>query len=363
MSVRGRLSDHAWAALLARATSYNRRLAGRKGFAPAFFGASDWSDLDAIAAWQSARSLKPDGFAGPATLAAAKPAAVKKKKKADPAGAAPPPETRTSDEGGLARIGIWAERKALTSKDWRKKVLDIGLTDIVLVLNDNSDAHLSQGKKSFYTFQPLDVIKDCIAAYTDAGVRVSLMQWVVPTGSFLKDAGAALLELCDSGLVHSVHLDLEEPLTRYKGGLSAKDAAGRLAHELIGIKAQLAATGISYHNAAKLRPFINISDFVVPQGYSTNKKGKTWKSPAPGNGQELAFSKWQGYAKPIVMGLACYGQNKIPGYKNAAASLGKSLDTAVDLGVTEVVYWSLKAALLSKPVAAFLTARCEALKP
>lgn len=257
---------------------------------------------------------------------------------------------------GLTRIGAWVDRRGVGS-DWRRWLnvaVDVGLTDVSLCV------HAQDAGKPFDPFQPPEKIANILKAYRDAGVRGHVMLWPQPRpahATALLDYLGRVADLAGPALT-SAELDAEEQWTRsaYRLAFGKSVAAQLRACWPSGVP--LVVNGITAA-LPKIKPLVDVADVVIPQAYTSTRKGQGSK---PGARQRVVLDTWAKAAPKarLVCGLAAYDQEGAGGYP-AADALALAFDAAARKGVDEVRYWQL-AELAGGPDAEFVKARCQELR-
>lgn len=274
----------------------------------------------AVQELQAQLGLKPDGMFGPATQTAVAPTPIR-------------------------RVGAWA---SLNDRKGPATAAELGLTDIALMLNDNtkrSDWHLRTDRSR---------IVSRAREYQNRGIRVHLCSWVVATkthANALLSAAPSLVQDC--GAV-SLELDAEEPWINRRA-----DHAGLGQHIAEGLRVagiRYGVTAIVYTSVPKLRTLLAGAEYASWQAYSTSTVKA--KHLLPGAMQRTAHGLRSAAAPRFVMGLAAYRQRGAGGLSESRA-MRAAIDATGDLGVDEVRYWSLGWLRRSPAVAAEVRALCR----
>ena len=255
---------------------------------------------------------------------------------------------------GVTRIGAWVDRRGVGS-DWNKWLnvaLNVGLTDVSLCV------HAQDAGKPFQPFQTAEKVANILKAYRMAGIRGHVMLWPQPRASHataLLDYLGRIADLAGPAL-NSAELDAEEQWTRsgYRipfGGSVAKQLRAGWPSGV-----PLVVNGITAA-LPKFKPLVDIADVVIPQAYTSTRKGQ---GSQPGARQRVVLDTWAKAAPKarLVCGLAAYDQEGAGGF-SAEQALLLAYDAAADR-VDEVRYWQL-AELAGGPDAEFIRARCKEL--
>lgn len=297
----------------------------------------------AIAAFQASHGLTPDGKAGPATMAALR---------------ARVPAAKST----IARIGAWAMRSAVLSPDDDlQRAVDLGLTDVSLCVHGSGGPF-----KPFVTATRFAAIARMCAA---AGITPHAMFWPRPD---LRHAGQVLDYLRDvlsaGGPLGSADLDAEGPwcnapsLERW-GQATAEHYRDHwpdgLPLVVNAITRELDDAKTQAPNDGPLAPLVAVADVVIPQAYTSTKKGQ---GGLPGERQTKVISLWREAAPhaELVLGLAAYSQEGAGGF-SAQEAMSRAWDAAESAGVAAVRYWDLGALAQGAP-RLFVTARCAELR-
>lgn len=257
---------------------------------------------------------------------------------------------------GLTRIGAWVDRRGVGS-DWRrwlKVAVDVGLTDVSLCV------HAQDAGKPFEPFQTAEKVANIVKAYAAAaGVRAHLMFWPQPRmahANILLDYLHDVREIAGNALT-SAELDVEEQWTRSGYRLVFGKEVAKLYRERWPVGLPLVVNGITAA-LPKYLPLVAIADWVIPQAYTSTRKGQ---GSEPGARQRVVLETWSKLAPKarMICGLAAYDQEGAGGY-SAADALTLAFNAAARFGVDEVRYWQL-AELAGGPDAEFVKARCKEL--
>jgi hypothetical protein len=246
---------------------------------------------------------------------------------------------------GLRTVGAWCRPASLSTPDeiiGFAKQTKIDRLDVVV--NDHSRW---RAPTEFDTFALPKIEKFCMRA-RDRGLQVHLMSWIMPHAAYIERAAYVLVPLCRRIGAASLQWDAEEPWTKAKSPLPYETAAKCIRSAFSGLGCPMGANAIGATPIPKFAPLAAICDYVVPQVYATKTSGL-----APNTAPARFHQRFKAaFGRPIVLGLAAYGQRGIPGYTPAAA-ITAALDATIALGeVDTVVYWSIEAIRRSPAVAA-----------
>ena len=255
---------------------------------------------------------------------------------------------------GVTRIGAWVDRRGVGS-DWRRWLevaVKIGLTDVSLCV------HAQDAGKPFEAFVPAVKLANIVKAYSAAGVRAHLMFWPQPRAAhanILLDYLHDVREIAGNALT-SAELDVEEQWTRSAYRLVFGASVAKLYRERWPSGLPLVVNGITAA-LPKYLPLVAIADWVIPQAYTSTRKGQ---GSTPGARQKVVLEAWGKLAPKarMICGLAAYDQEGAGGL-SAENALSLAFEAAASR-VDEVRYWSL-AELAGGPDATFVTARCAEL--
>ena len=254
----------------------------------------------------------------------------------------------------IKRIGAWVDRRGVGS-DWRKWLevaVNLGLTDVSLCV------HAQDAGKPFDPFQPAVKVANIVKAYAAAGVRAHVMFWPQPSPTHTSAVLAYLHQLVALAgeALSSAELDCEEQWTRSASRLLRGKAVAAQYRRGWPSGLPLVVNGITAA-LPKYLPLVAIADWVIPQAYTSTRKGQGSK---PGFRQLVVLDFWAKAAPKarMICGLAAYDQDGAGGY-GAEQALLLAFDAAAEK-VDEVRYWSL-AELAGGPDAAFVRRRCAEL--
>lgn len=243
--------------------------------------------------------------------------------------------SRRSEVGAWCGRGAIASDEAIVATIARAKAAGISRLDVFC--NDAS-ADLTQGPIAFHTYDRARLVAAC-RAFRSAGLRVSLSSWATPRADWISGM-ATVGDLARECGADEVTLDLEEPwtvLARRSDAEIEAATANLFANLRSTFAGQIGVTCIVYANARVLGPALRRADFIAPQAYAvaSNTSGKSlgWL-------ERVAVERFVPYGKPIVLGVAAYGD---PGYglPSVAAMTAASLSAARGLGVRRVRLWWL----------------------
>ncbi|MBT9557372.1 MAG: hypothetical protein IV100_15135 [Myxococcales bacterium] len=254
----------------------------------------------------------------------------------------------------ITRIGAWVDRRGVGS-DWRRWLnvaVAVGLTDVSLCV------HGQDAGKPFEPFQTAEKVANILKAYRMAGIRGHVMLWPQPRMNHavaLLDYLGRVADLAGHALT-SAELDAEEQWTRsgYRVVFGRSVAEQLRAGWPSGLP--LVVNGITAA-LPKIKPLIAIADVVIPQAYTSTRKGQ---GSTPGVRQRVVLDTWAKAAPKarLVCGLAAYDQEGA-GDMSANDALSAAFNAAAER-VDEARYWQL-AELAGGPDAAFVKARCAEL--
>ena len=254
----------------------------------------------------------------------------------------------------IKRIGAWVDRRGVGSewRRWLEVTVNLGLTDVSLCV------HAQDVGKPFEPFQPAVKVANIVKAYAAAGIRAHVMFWPQPQAAHTSAVLAYLGKIVDvaGSALASAELDCEEQWTRSAWRLlrGKSVAAQYRAGWPSGLP--LVVNGITAA-LPKYLDLIAIADWVIPQAYTSMRKGQ---GSTPGARQRVVLKAWAKAAPKArhICGLAAYDQEGAGGF-SAQQALLLAFQAATD-EVDEVRYWSL-AELAGGPDAAFVKARCAEL--
>lgn len=255
---------------------------------------------------------------------------------------------------GVTRIGAWVDRRGVGS-DWRKWLelaVNLGLTDVSLCV------HAQDAGKPFAPFQAAAKVAEICRAYAAAGIRAHIMLWPQPRTSHANAVLGYLHEVIDLAgpALTSAELDVEEQWTRSAYRLVFGASVAKLYRSRWPSKLPLVVNGITAA-LPKFLPLVAVADWVIPQAYTSTRKGQGSK---PGARQRVVLDTWRKAAPNarMICGLAAYDQEGAGGH-TAQHAVMLAYDAAAAL-VDEVRYWSL-AELAGGPDAEFVSRRCQEL--
>ena len=241
----------------------------------------------------------------------------------------------------MERKWIFADWKLPNDNDLAL-IEEMGFTDVVLGMGVVKDS----------AFQPQYAASRIVAgaeALKKRGVRVHVMSWVSRQRTFIKAMCRWLIEICEQTEAASALLDAEGYWHKGKG-ITPEDAAALVKSSLEGLSCALGVTGLSRLHKT-VRPLLDVCDYGLGQAYSIWKPNESehWShdlSTEPGKQQLSSWASWGAADKPLVMGLSNYWAARPARFglpkMSAEASLKKALEGAIQVGATEVAYWSLK---------------------
>ena len=219
----------------------------------------------------------------------------------------------------------------------------IGLNRLDIIINDHSASRLPRA----FDHRDTQKIVTLARMARDAGIEVHLMSWLMPHRLYISQAAARIPELVERTGAKSVMWDAEEPWTLAKNRMPYADAAAHLGDMFADFDFEMGVTGIRYVSTAKLKPLVDVCDYVTPQCYATSTS-KADPSTVVTRGVELWRKKF-GDRPRMVPGLAAYRQTGIKGH-TVASAMTACLDDAYD-HASEVVFWGLNSIRKSPQVA------------
>lgn len=247
-----------------------------------------------------------------------------------------------NDEAARARtlssihtVGAWAGPAAMAKPAAAVKfAADHGINRLDVVINDHSKW---RKEKAFDTYTRSKIAKLCERAAAK-GIEVHLMSWVMPYESYIAGAAETLIPLCKDVGAASLMWDAEEPWNQATGGMSFKAAAKFLGRAFSNLGIPMGVTGIGFAPTAKLGPLAAECAYAVPQVYVTSGSGLK-----PETAPRKFHKRWSdAFDREIVMGLAAYKQKGIAGHPTIASAMQAALESTRGLGVSTVIYWSLR---------------------
>lgn len=311
--------------------------------------------------WQGTVGLAQDGKIGPKTLAAIVEAREKQPQPAEPAD---------------PRLGVWVDDRArvVLSEQYLDNLVSLGLTTLAIMVHRSTAG-------SEVTWRPRWTADQLAQLRTLAEPRqlsLVITTWPLPRRDLLEAFRRELPPLLAASGAVGLEVDTEGNwLSPRLDGFADMDEAGRaLVDTLREIAAptgaRLELTTYPFHpengENAKVAPHM---DLVFPQAYSVaNRQDKkiTWEErEGPGQLQRFSAARARSITrleegKPgIALGLPAYDQN-FDGH-SAIEALTLALNTACNIGVPEVRYWSSKWIIghmrQDSPVDQFLLARAN----
>jgi hypothetical protein len=299
----------------------------------------------AVFQWQGTVGLTQDGKIGPKTLAAIMSAS------ASTGTSASEPEV----SAGL-RLGLWVDDVPSTvlSKTYFDNLEALGFSTLAIMVHGTTAA----GDPTWRPRWNSEQLAELRALAEPRKMSLVITTWPVPDSQLLAAFAQELPPLLSAARPVALEIDTEGNWLskRLHGYANMKEAALELVATLRTIAsetgAKLELTTYPYHaensSKAQIAPYM---DRLFPQAYSvgsrTNMPSVEWGGPlGPGQLQHLSAERAR-TVKPVVldqpklaMGLAAYDQ-KFAGHDQKDA-LTLALQTAIDLGVAEVRYWSSK---------------------
>jgi len=245
-------------------------------------------------------------------------------------------------ERAIEKVGVWCGSSTLNNPE---RDVDFAVANNInrldIVVNDHSAA---RKERRFYVRDNKKIERLCKRAQ-DNGIDTHLMSWIMPHRKYIDRASELLVPLCNDVGAKSLQWDAEEPWTQARKPMRYKDAALRIRDKFSGLSCQMGYNAIGYASVSKVGPLAEVSDYAVPQAYSTARSGVK-----PGSGQKKIFKRWMdNFDKPIIMGLAAFRQKGIPGHTIESA-IKECADASQELGCTTVIYWDLAAIRSSSTV-------------
>ena len=240
------------------------------------------------------------------------------------------------DPWKLGNVGAWVgfgtfRNNAGIDRDL-KLADELGLTRLDVIVNDHSG---SRQPRVFSTYNKSRIEALCKRA-NDQGIEIHLMSWWMPHASYIHEGAKQLVDLVDRCGARSVMLDAEEPWTQARRRMDWDDAAALTAQELREIT--WGVTGIGYAPTDKLKPLVELADYMVPQCYSTSRNSLDPATAAP-----KLCGRWRRVFgdRPLVIGLAGYRQKGRIGYTKDRF-MTTAYAAAKSQHPTDIVYWSLR---------------------
>lgn len=257
----------------------------------------------------------------------------------------------------ITTVGVWTGTSSLRApqRDVAAAV-SMGVTDVHIMCNDHSGWRRERNRCSFTTYDKAKIIR-LAAIARDHGLAVHLTSWLMPHQRYIVAAAEELLELVDRCEAMSLLWDAEEPWRHAVRPMPYAEAAA-LVHAIIGVPLraygrEMALSDIVYTAVPKVQPLAAVCDYLVPQAYVTARQAKRYHVTPTGL-PRVAHARWGtqvaiGYDlegrddcyDKVVMGLAGYRQDGIPGYATGAQAMQDAVDSTVALGVESVIFWSL----------------------
>lgn len=282
--------------------------------------------VSAVRIWQGHHGLTPDGKVGPATYAA-----IVASLPGGGGGNKPPPSPTN-----IRTVGVWTGHTSFGAK----APLDVqfcsehNINRLDVVINDFSK---DRTETPFNTFDRAQIVDLCARA-RDAGIEVNLMSWIMPHTSFIEEAAASLIPLCETVGAASLMWDAEEPWNRAHRHLPYEDAAAQVASSFATLGCPMGVTGIMSTSVDKIGPLARVCAYMTPQCYATHHNELD-----PMTIVSRGLGRWRekfGHDKRAEVGLAAYRQGVVDGHDTHDAMLGSLQDASAN-EVDTVVYWSL----------------------
>lgn len=245
-----------------------------------------------------------------------------------------PPEPEP--EGPITTVGAWAGSSSLSNptRDVAAMVA-AGVNRLDIIVND----HSVWRKPQAFTIRNRERLIRLADECHRNGIEVHLMSWLMPHEAYIRRAAEVLIPLMADMGAKSLVWDAEEPWTLAKTGMGYKEAAALVGKLFEGRDFEMGVTGIRYASKSKLGPLIAVSDYAVPQCYSTSSS-----KADPSTVVSKGVKQWRdrfGDKVRIVPALASYRQTEIKGH-SAASAMQAAIDDAKAYGPT-VIYWSASA--------------------
>lgn len=234
-------------------------------------------------------------------------------------------------------IGAWAGSAALMDPERDVQFcVKNGIGRIDIIVNDFS----GERKEIDFTIRSEKSIERLVKLAKAADIETHVMSWIMPYAKHIEQAAEILVPFCNRLEIDSIQWDAEEPWTLAEHRLKYTDAAKRIADNFKDFKGQMGANAIGYTPEYKFKPLSEICDYIVPQCYSTNTSKMNPSTVVP-----KIVRLWRkkfGQDKRIVIGLAGYRQDKIPGYNTESALRTAFAGAQAIEGVDTTIYWSLR---------------------
>lgn len=234
----------------------------------------------------------------------------------------------------ITEFGAWAGLNGLKNPEKYKKLIkSVGVDRIDFMINDGS------AKKPFHTYLPEDKLIETLINLKGGGAKVCITTWVQPEESWAKGM-ETVGRIATNAKLDRVTLDAEESYINVLKNKSpieiltwAIGIIGTLRKNFDGV---IAIAPTVFSNKKVLNDLLKLVDLIIPQTYSTVKN-------VPGAGHDGSLEKttmdiYRGYGAPIVMGAAAWNLEGAYG-KDAISALRTSIETSLNLGVTELMYW------------------------
>lgn len=242
-------------------------------------------------------------------------------------------------------VGVWVGRSSF--KDPSRDVgfcVEHNINQLHIIVNDHS---AWREPRDFDVWNAKQISALATAA-ADAGMDVHLMSWIMPHEVYLRQAANVLVALAQRTGAKSVQWDAEEPWMKARKPMPRKEAAELLVDEFSAAGVSMGVNGIGYASKDKLGPLAAVCDYTVPQVYATAKSGLD-----PKKAPRQFYDRWhKSFSKPVMMGLAAYRQQGMPGYGSPGEAMLASIEAVRQIPqVDTVVYWSLRHIRANKQVA------------
>ena len=259
------------------------------------------------------------------------------------------PKTKLASSDALStrpNVGAWCGSRLLADPQGQVEgALAHNINRLDLMIND----HAKWRTPSRFTMRDLGKIERAVAIAQRHGLEVHFTSWIMPHEQYLDSAAQTLLPLLDRLQIASIQWDAEEPWMLAKNPMPYTMAAQHLQRNFSSRTCPMGVNGIGYASVEKMRPLVDVCDFMVPQAYATSTSGI---SPDGGPGKLIARWRKQFGDRKLYAGLAAYRQTQIPGY-DATGAMQASLASAREQGdVDTFIYWHLTDILKNSDVGA-----------
>lgn len=244
------------------------------------------------------------------------------------------------------KIGAWSGLAALNDV---KKTIDLCKKYEVQLLDIMVNNGAVFGKKFHLYKTPLEFRK-IFDEYKAADIELAVTTWAQPTVDWMEGIKTQLVPLLEDNEIGELTLDIEESWMEFISRISLKgkrDWEEDLIDSLSEYSGTLSIT-CQVSNTKTIESLLeDLPHQIIVQAYSTANSVKRWPGTAHGKLQNSAFNKFQKWAGPhmaekrLIMGLAAYDQDSIPGLSEREA-VEKCMDSCRINGIDEVRFWRLE---------------------